>query len=111
MKFLVDEDVPIQLIKALKTLNHDAIRVTPASSDIDNARRSKTEGRILISLDGDLTNTILFPPSEFNIIHIDIHPPYAEIIITAIKKLLEEIPENKLRGLIILTTTGPIKIS
>ena len=111
MKFLVDEDVPIKLLKALKSLSHDAVRVEPSASDITNAKRAKEEDRILISLDRDITDSFFFPPSEFNIIHIDIHPPYSEIIIAAFKRLLNDIPADRLKGLIILTREGHFRIS
>ena len=104
MKFLVDEDVPIKLLKALKSLNHNAVRVESSASDITNAKRAKEEDRILISLDRDLTDSFLFPPSEFNIIHIDIH-------IEAFKKLLSEISADRLKGLVILTREGHFRIS
>jgi len=43
MKFLVDEDVSVKLIKALKSLNHDAVRVEPSSSDRDLGKFSLTK--------------------------------------------------------------------
>ena len=111
MRFLVDEDIPVKLIKTLKVLNHDAIRVNPSTTDKTNAQRAKEEKRILITLDKDFTNFSLFPPSKFNIIHVNIHPPYAENIIAAVKKLLETCPAEELTGLIILTQDGHFRIS
>ena len=111
MRFLIDEDVPVKLMKFLVISGHEAVRVVTSSSDVDNARRSKAEGRVLISLDKDFTNFSLFPPSEFNIIHINIHPPYADEIIEAIKKLFETSSPEKLAGLIILMKEGNVRIS
>ncbi len=109
-KFLADEDIPVKLIKTLSLWGHDAVRVDPSSTDMTNARRAKEEGRILITLDKDFTNLSLFPPSEFNIIHIGIHPPYADPIIEALRKLLSTCPPDKLKGLIILTEKGNLRI-
>ena len=94
MKFLIDEDVPIKLIRG--------------ASDPVNAGRSEEESRVFITLDKDFTNRSLYPPSRFNIIHIQIHPPYAEAVITAVAWLLKNIPANKIKGLIILRETGPV---
>lgn len=111
MKFLIDEDIPIKLIKTLLTLGHDAIRVNPASTDMTNAQRAKEEKRIFITLDKDFTNSLLFPPSQFNIIHINIHPPYADVIIEAVNKLLATRPTEEITGLIIVTKEGNFRIS
>ena len=107
MKFLIDEDVPIRLIAALRLLGHDAIRVEKSTSDLSNAERSKKEGRVLISLDKDLTNRSMYPPKKYDIIHVHIHPPMADIVISAVKDLLEKVPPAKLKGLIILQKFGP----
>lgn len=107
MKFLVDEDVPIRLISALKLLGHDAIRVEKSASDFSNAERSKKEGRLFISLDKDLTNRSMYPPKKYDILHVRIHPPMADTVIAAVKDLLEKVPLSKLKGLIILQKSGP----
>ena len=111
MKFLIDEDVPFKLIKMLESLSHDALRVKEASADIDIAGQSKKEGRILVTLDKDFTNRTLFPPKEYNIIHIAIHPPYANTVVEAIITLLENVPPNELKGLIVLHRSGPVRFS
>src|SRR3990167_1107995 len=108
MKFLADEDVPAKLLKTLQTLGHDCVRVRASSSDSEVSQRAKNEGRILITLDKDFTNIALYPPREFDIVRIQIHPPYANPMIEAFKKLIDTIPANNLRGLIILESKGHI---
>ncbi len=108
MKFLVDEDVPVEIIEKLGKIGHDAIRVVPSSSDPENANRAKSEGRVLISLDKDLTNRSLYPPKENNIIHVQIHPPLADTVMDAINNMLAIIPPERIKGLIVLTKSGPI---
>lgn len=108
MKFLIDEDVPIKLVKALNSSGHEAVRIIKGTQDPENAARAKKEDRIFITLDKDFTNRSAYSPKEFNIIQVRIHPPYAEAVIEAVMKLLKNVPPNKMKGLVILQRTGPV---
>ena len=110
MKFLVDEGVPVVLLKELVRLGHDAVRVKPASSDAKVAKRATQEKRTLITLDKDFTNTLMYPPSQLNVIHIRIHPPLAERIVDSVKKLLGSLSREDWKGLIVLEEAGHIRI-
>ena len=110
MKFLIDEDVPVRLIKFLAEFGHDALRVKSSAADITIAQQAKDEKRILITLDKDFANTLLFPPKEFNIILIRIHPPYENSILEAVQSLLTKLPSKEFRGLIILSKEGHFRI-
>ena len=111
MKFLIDEDVPVKLLKYLSSKDFDSIRVKPGSSDPDVARQAKNDNRILITLDKDFANTAMYPPAEFNIVQIRIHPPFADILIEAFQKLLVSIPSNEFKNLIVLQAGGHVRIS
>lgn len=111
MKFLVDEDVPTKLLKTLADLGHDVVRVPASSADRDIAGQALAENRVLVTLDKDFTNRFLYPPSTFTVIHIRIHPPFADDLITAVRQLLQEVPETDLRGLIVLHKDGHVRIS
>ena len=111
MKFLIDEDIPVKLLKELIAQGHDAVRVAPGSADLEIAQLAKRENRILITLDKDFSNTAIFPPAEFNIVQIRIHPPFAPVIISAFQKLLQSIPPEKFKGLLILLEAGNIRVS
>ena len=102
MKFLIDENLNVKLIKLLRELGFDAVRVSLGSPDSEIAERARSEDRILLTLDKDFTDKLTFPPSRFNIIHIRIHPPYKEVVFEALKNLFATIPENGIKGLIIL---------
>ena len=52
----------------------------------------------------------MFPPAEFNIVKIHIHPPYADVLIQAFQKLLDALTPDELKGLIILHKSGHIRI-
>ena|SRR3989338_4062378 len=110
MKFLIDEDIPLKLLKTLLTLGHDCVRATPASSDLEVVERAEKEERILITLDKDFTNITIYPPTKFNIVRIQIHPPYADTIIEAFQKLLNSVPAKDFQGLIILQPKGHIRV-
>ena len=111
MKFLIDEDIPVKLLKELLSQGQDAVRVTPGSADLEIAQTAKRENRILITLDKDFANTAIFPPAEFNIVQIRIHPPFAPVIISAFRKLLESVPAEKFKGLLILLESGNIRVT
>ena len=110
MKFLLDEDIPVALLRTLKRAGHDAIRITPSTPDPIIADQSRREGRILVTLDKDFTNTKLYPPTQLTTVHIQIHPPYAQDIIEAFQTLLTTLPVDKFSGLILLGKTGIIRI-
>lgn len=50
MTFLVDEDVPVKLLTALRAAGHDALRVDPGTADRALAERAARERRVLILL-------------------------------------------------------------
>ena len=51
MKFLIDEDVPVKVLKHLNRNGHDAVRVESGSKDKEVAKTARKEDRILITLD------------------------------------------------------------
>ena len=106
MRFLLDEDVPRKLLTTLLRAGHDAIRVEPSTPDAAIADRARREGRILVTLDKDFTNTALYAPAHVTIVHIHIHPPHAVDIVEAFTRLLDRLPPTDFRGLIVLGQTG-----
>ena len=110
MRFLIDEDVPAKLLHVLEEAGHEARRVNPSTPDPTIAAQARQEGRILVTLDSDFTNTSLYSPERFTIVHIRIHPPYADDITDAFTKLLAQLPPNQFKGLILLGRTGSLRI-
>ena len=106
MKFVIDEDVPLKLLRTLRKLGHDAVRAELSTPDIEIAERAKLEGRVLVTVDSDFMNRDIFPPKEYNIIRIQIHPPDADVLIKAISELLKMRSEKEMRGLILLRKEG-----
>jgi predicted nuclease of predicted toxin-antitoxin system len=110
MRFLLDEDVPLGLRKALEVAGHDVVRVKTASSDPEVARNARAEARILVTLDKDFTNAKLYAPTTFTIVHIRIHPPYEEDVVNAFQDLLKTLPLDQFHGLILLTKAGYTRV-
>jgi len=108
VKFSVDEDVPVAVITFLRSLGHEAERVVPRTLDLEVAKRAKREGKIVLTLDQDFTNMAQFPPKEFNIVRIQIHPPTVPAITAALKELFATSPKN-LTGLIVVRTDGHVQ--
>ena len=105
MKFIIDENVPTKLVRILRGLGHDATRVVPTTPDPENARLARREGRTLITIDHDFTNRSQYPPKEFDILLIHIHPPEKEEVVKAVQTFLATDPKP-LKGLVILGPGG-----
>ena len=108
LRVLLDENIPIQLQKVLQAHGHDVACATAASADAELASRARREKRILITLDSDFTNRLLYPPTEMTVIHLRIHPPKKEWLVEAVTRLLES--SKELRGLVIVERTGPLRV-
>ena len=111
MRFIIDENVPNLVADKLIHLGHDVVFATRSKSDISISRQSLIEKRIIITLDKDFTNTILFPPAKFNILQVSIHPPDKEVVAGAVLKIIRKIKPSNFKGLIILNKEGFIRYS
>jgi predicted nuclease of predicted toxin-antitoxin system len=108
MRFLIDEDVDVRVIRVLKQLGHDAHRVPSGTTNGAVIRLAKQEERILITRDSDFVNPAIYPLQKHSgIVHISIHPPSIEKIGLALTRLLESASESDLTGkVLILEETG-----
>src|SRR3989338_9896611 len=97
MKFLLDENIRKEIKDFLMVSGYNIASVPKGSSDIRIAKIAKLERRIILTHDSDFSNMLLYPPCEYScIILIKIHPPIADIIITAMKNLFERLPESRI---------------
>jgi predicted nuclease of predicted toxin-antitoxin system len=111
VKFLIDEDVPAKVLKALTAIGHDAVRVPTSTPDAGVARLALNEHRTLITLDKDFTNRLLYPPSVHSIIVMRIHPPFANDLIAALSHFLDSIGQQEITGLTVIQRDGHLRIS
>ena len=103
MRFIADENIPGLLINSLLDLGHDVVECPKSRPDIAVARLALSQRRILLTLDKDFTNTILFPPKRFNIIHVAVHPPEKNAVTQAVLRLIANTKVSNLKGLMIVT--------
>ncbi len=68
MKFTIDENVPLVVASALRSLGHDCLVIAetdPRAVDDDIMARSRSDGRVLVTFDADFSRMIfheLQPP-------------------------------------------------
>ncbi len=110
MRFLIDENIPVELIKFLKRAGHDAVRVSLSSSDSEVGHRSLKENRIVITLDKDFIANPLIRSMKLDVIHVQVQPPHEDLIIKAFGSLLKSLPESEFKRIIILNNSGHIHI-
>ncbi len=103
MRFIADENIPGLLIRRLADFGHDIIACPKSRSDTAIAKLALSQKRTILTLDKDFTNTILFPPRQFNIIHIAIYPPEKNAVTQAVLRLIAGTKVSNLKGLIIVT--------
>jgi predicted nuclease of predicted toxin-antitoxin system len=111
VKFLIDEDVPVKVLKFLTAAGHDAVRVTSGSPDQDIAQKSVSESRVLLTLDKDFSDRLVYSPSKFSIVCFRIHPPFADDLIEALRSLLHKASAADLRGLTLVQRDGELRIT
>ena len=108
MRFLLDENIPIEAENALVNLGHDVKNVYIAKLAGKNDNRvisfAKKEKRILITLDLDFSNILIYPPkSHPGIIVIRLNAPGRKRIINALEQFVENVREQDIsKALVIL---------
>ena len=110
IKFLVDENIPGFISKSLIGSGYDTACVNKGATDIEISKTAKRQGRVILTLDKDFANTVLFPPSQFNIIQLAIHPPEKHAVLKAVLDLLASMEPAGIKGLIVVTKHGFTKI-
>ena len=108
LSFLIDEDVPVALIRWLVSKGFDAVRVEPRTPDSVVIVRAEAENRLVITLDKDFQ--ILAASARCPIILLQLHPPAVPDLVEAVSRLLT-LPASELRGLIILRKTDWIRLA
>ena len=113
MNFVIDENIPIELIPWLNQRGHNTFSAPKGSSDEKVAFLAKERESILLTQDRHFSNTLRFSPRDFSgIIRIKIHPSYIEDITLSLEKLFEIFAKSEdFKGkLIILGKEGFFKL-
>lgn len=108
MRFLVDENVRLEVADFLRSEGHIIKMVPSGIGNSEVIRLAQKERRILLTHDVHFSNILLYPPKEHSgIIRIKIHLPSADTTIEALKYLLRNIqPEEFDKKLFILEKDG-----
>ena len=85
MRFLVDENVPLLVAKALRSSGHDCLVVAESAArtaDPDLLARARAEGRVLVTFDSDFARMIfheLAPPPP-GVVFMRSRPEQAKVV-------------------------------
>lgn len=91
LKFLLDENVKIELLKFLKSEGYNASFKPKGVSNGKLAKLSKSERRVLVTNDSDFANSDLFPKEKvFSIVLLAIPQDKPEAFLEAFSILLNE---------------------
>ena len=108
IRLFADENISFDVIKPLKKLGID-IQAGPKGLKNGELFRTLVRiKRILLTHDKDFLDSHKFPVSKTaGIVYIPIHPPIGDIVVKAIKNMLEKITAKEISGkLIILKESG-----
>lgn len=115
MRFLVDENLPLEIIEYLLSVNHDVFDVAASdlrgSSDKILWSKAAEEKRIIITRDLDYPMPRL-RPSPFGVILIRVPSDFKAAVIAKIfKEAIAKIDLEKLRNKVAVISPGKIRIS
>ena len=95
-KFLLDENIRIEIKEFLKSKGFSAEYAAKGVSNGRLASLAKDKSLVLVSRDSDFLNKSAFPPKEFSgMIVFVIHPPTVEKLVRALSSLLSKVKEFK----------------
>ncbi|MBM3253123.1 MAG: hypothetical protein FJZ16_02575 [Candidatus Omnitrophica bacterium] len=93
MKFLIDENICLEVIEYLNAQGYDVKKVPSGIKNGEVIKLALKDKRILITSDVHFSNILMYPPHKYcGIIRLKIHPPSAKKEIAAIKRLLLKFP-------------------
>ena len=118
LKFFADHCVPAYVIGSIERMGHKVLRLRdylPTDApDKTVILKAQELGCILISLDGDFANIIMFPPSEFmGIIALQLkdHPDILPDLMNRLGDYLIAHPEGQhYKGLLLVVNVDAIRI-
>lgn len=91
MKFLADENIPLELVQKLQRENIDIASmslISPGVSDAEVLEYARKERRVLITLDQDFGQLLFHKRKQsFGVIFIQIHPQSTKEIYQLTKKV------------------------
>ena len=115
MKFLVDENLPIEVAELLRQGGHDAVTIAElrmrGSKDAKVAELLKAEQRALLTLDGDFDNTLLYsPPDYFGLVVLRLQAQGKRHILAVVQDLVPKLKEEELIGKLWVVEESRVRI-
>lgn len=118
LRFFIDQCVPNSIIRALQSEGYIVFRlkdyIPQDSEDTMVIAKAQELDAILVSLDSDFADIVMYPPSEYKgIIAIQIknHPEIIPIIIETLKRYLSTHPDiEHYKGKLFIVEPNRIRI-
>ncbi len=106
IKFLSDENIPVEIDNILKTNGHDVKKIPSGLTDKQLSDLAKSDSRVILTFDKHFLNKKLFPPKEHSgIIVFKISPPLIDTISSLLSKLLKEINPSEFKSRLFVVST------
>ncbi len=115
MRFKVDESLHVEIADLLRERGQDALTVfdqkARGRSDRDIADLSRTEGRVLISLDLDFSNILIFPPEKYpGLIVLRLRTKGRSAVRRVISRVIDHLDKEPLAGRLWMVDEHRIRI-
>ena len=118
IRILADHCVPNSITESLRHAGHDVTRLrdimNPATDDLGVIAKAQELQAILLSLDGDFTDIISYPPSRYaGIIALQVrnHPEIIPVVMERLIAFLEErTQQEEYTGLLLIVDAVRIRI-
>jgi predicted nuclease of predicted toxin-antitoxin system len=115
MKIKFDENIDVRLVPVLAADGHDVDTVSSeglAGSDDDAVyTASRSNGRVLITLDLDFSNPFRFPPEDTEGIVV-VRPPQATLraVQVTLVSVIPQLKTHPLKGMLWIVEPGRIRV-
>jgi predicted nuclease of predicted toxin-antitoxin system len=115
MRFKVDESVHLEIADLLRGRGYDALTVFDQGfrgrSDRDIADLSQSEGRVLISLDLDFSNILMFPPEKYpGLIVLRLRKKSRSAVCRVVTRVIDHLDKEPLAGRLWMVDEHRIRI-
>lgn len=115
MKFKIDENLPIELIEELRVAGFEAATVHDqqlvGGSDLALSEISRSEGRVLVTLDLDFADIRTYPPENYSgLIVLRLGRQDKPHVLDVFRKMLKTIDREPLDGHLWIVEENRIRI-
>jgi predicted nuclease of predicted toxin-antitoxin system len=103
MQFKLDENLPPSAAELLRDVGHDVMtvydQVLQSCTDPEVLAAYQSEGRILLSLDLDFSNILVFPPERYaGLIVLRLRKPGPKAVLSLLRRVLPHLEAVQVAG-------------